>query len=182
MQRYGTLCERGYTFEAFTPTKNDDPIAFNLRILVGGQVKYSLLIPMLYPPAFGVDVGDASQLEAVVDQVLELLPPPGQFDAAVIAALDLLEASLGGTALRNDHASEKRSDSGRVGHLEYVEGLFAQSFACLLGGREAIDKWLGTKQQELGWRTPAEALHLGMVPEVLKLLQTQTGIDHEHAE
>jgi len=173
MQLYGTFSENGYSFQAYIPTKDGEPIGFDLRILIGNQIKHSLLVPMLYAPAFGVDVGDASHLEAVVGQVLELLPPEGQFDAAAVAALDVLEASLGGTALRKDHLGEKRLDSGSVGQLGYVEGLFAHSFASLLGGREAIDKWLGTKRHELGGRTPTEALHLGMVPEVLKLLQSQ---------
>lgn len=167
MQIYGTFSEKGYAFQAYTPTKDGEPVGFELRILIGDQVKHSLLIPMLYTPTFGVDVGDTQQLNSVVDQVLELLPLAEHFDAATTAALNVLEASIGGTALREDHAN----DSG--GRFKYTEGLFAQSFASLLGGREAMDKWMETIQQDLGGRNPAEALHLGMVPEVLKLLQSQ---------
>jgi hypothetical protein len=181
MQLYGTFTEKGYAFQAHIPSKDGEPIGFDLRLLIDDQVKYSLLIPMLYVPSFGVDVCDGSKLEAALDKVLELLPPAEQFDATVIAALDVLEASLGGTALRKSHAIEDRVSSVGVGRFGYVEGLFAQSFASWLGGREAMDKWLGTRQQELGDRTPAEALHLGMVPDVLKLLQSQKNDHNEGA-
>jgi hypothetical protein len=179
MQLYGTLTEKGYAFQAYMPSKDGEPIGFDLRLLIDDQVKYSLLIPMLYVPSFGVDASDVSKLEAALDKVLELLPPAEQFDATVIAALDVLEASLGGAALRKSHAAGNRGSSGGVGRLGYVEDLFAQSFASWLGGREAMDRWLGTRQQELGDRTPAEALHLGMVSDVLKLLQSQA---NEHGE
>ena len=55
MLLYGEFQDRGYTFEAYIPNSDAEPVAFELRILVGAHSKYVLLVPLLYTPTFGVD-------------------------------------------------------------------------------------------------------------------------------
>ncbi|MGH8190792.1 MAG: hypothetical protein ACREP2_05035 [Rhodanobacteraceae bacterium] len=169
MQLYATFEDKGYAFQAYIPENDDEPVAFEFRILIGDEQKHVLLVPIVHTPVFGVDVDDARFAESVIDRVLAILPPTGQFDATTIAALDALEMELGGKGAREDHAKWRESTKA-VGPFEHTGGLFAQRFADSLGSREAMDQWMQTRQPELGDQTPAQALHLGMFQDVLKLL------------
>lgn len=171
MHLYGTFDEKGYRFEARIPSEQGEPHAFELRILVDGQPRHTLLIPAMHPMTFGIDIEDASHLNSVVDRVLELLPPPPEFGAKAIAALDLLEAAIGGKAMRERCARKPDEVSDQTdGGIAYVGNLIARSLVVLFGGRAALDQWMKAERPEFGNRTPGEALHLGMVKEVLGLL------------
>lgn len=171
MHLYGTFDEKGYRFESRIPSERGEPHAFELRILVDGQPRHTLLIPAAHPMTFGIDVEDANHLNSVVDRLLELLPPPSEFSAKAIAALDLLEAAIGGKAMRERYARKPDEVSDRAdGEFARVGNLLARSLVALFGGRAALDAWMKAERPELGNRTPGEALHLGMVKEVLGLL------------
>ena len=96
MLLFGTFEERGYRFESYIPSLDTEPVAFELRIIVGEVTKYSLLVPMLYVPTFGVDAGDIQSLEATLDRILPLLPEIRDFGPNVILALSKLEEDVGG--------------------------------------------------------------------------------------
>lgn len=170
MQRYGTFEERGYAFESWIPSTDSDPVGFEIRILIGAAVKYTLLVPMLYVPVMGVDIDDDAHMEAVLERVLKLLPPADQFSADTVAALDALDQELGGSALRARHAARPADSERGAGQFEYVHGLFAQQYADLVGGPEAMAKWMATPLRELDGRTPAEALRIGLAREVIAVL------------
>jgi hypothetical protein len=114
MDLYGTFDEKGYRFESRIPGGRGEPHAFELRILVDGQPRHTLLIPAAHPMTFGIDVEDANHLNSVVDRVLELLPAPPEFCAKTTAALDLLEAAIGGKAVRERHGREPDEVSDRA--------------------------------------------------------------------
>jgi hypothetical protein len=105
MSPYASFDDKGYTFQADLPASDAEPLAFRVRISVGESEKYRLFIPMVYPPRFGVDVGDIQQLEAVADEVLGLLPAPADFQPTTIQALDALETKLGGQEAKAWHAA-----------------------------------------------------------------------------
>ncbi|RDS78938.1 hypothetical protein DWU98_20180 [Dyella monticola] len=170
MLLYGTFEERGYTFEAYIPTDDAEPVAFELRIIVGGELKHSLLVPMTYTPTFGVDAGDRQMIESILDRVLAVLPNSHEFGAKAVHALEELETEIGGKQARKQHQNWLDSPGRRCGQFEYTTDLFAAQFAELVGGREAMDKWMKTKTPQFGDRTPEEALHLGMTQAVINHL------------
>lgn len=173
MLLYGSFEEKGYTFEAYIPNSDMEPVAFELRILVGVEIKYALLVPLTYTPTFGVDAGDVQQLEAIFDQILGFIPEAHDFGTKEITALDKIEAHIGGQRLREHHQRWLNSPNRQTGQFEYTAGLFADRFADLLGGREAMDQWMKTTMPQFGGRTPEEALRLGMAQEVINhLLKT----------
>jgi len=170
MQLYGSFEERGYKFEAYIPTDDSEPVAFELRIFLGEELKHSLLISMGYTPVFGVDSGDVAKLEWTVDQILHLLPPPDQFGPQTITALESVEVEAGGKIAREEQCRRKDRPEKDIGRFEYTGDLFASTFVSLFDSRAALDQWMRTKLPQLGDRTPAEALRLGMAPEVLKCI------------
>lgn len=170
MQLYGTFEDKGYRFEAHIPSGHGDPVAFELRILIGDAFKYTLLAPMVYVPKFGVDVCDAQMLERVTDKVLALLPPPELFGTETLVALDALEKEIGGKELRARFASAPGGAEDAGDDFDYVDDLFAARFADAFGDRRAMDAWMKTKQPKLGDRTPSEALRLGTAREVIALI------------
>lgn len=169
MLLYGSFQEKGYTFEAHIPNSDTEPVAFELRILIGAESKYVLLVPLTYTPTFGVDAGDVQQLEAILDQILGLLPEAQDFGAKDVLVLDKLEADIGGKEERERH-QRRLNSSPEGGQFEYTVELFANRFADLLGGREAMDQWMKTTMPQFGDRTPEEALRLGMAQEVINCL------------
>jgi Protein of unknown function (DUF2384) len=169
MLLYGDFQDRGYTFEAHIPNSDAEPVAFELRVLVNAESKYVLLVPMLYTPTFGVDVGDTQKLEAILEQMLALLPEAHNFSNKEIEALDKLEAMIGGKELRERH-QQPRNTSPTGGQFEYTDELFANRFADILGGPEAMSQWMKSTVPQLGDRTPEDALRLGMADEVVTYL------------
>lgn len=170
MQRYGAFEDKGYQFEALIPDQDDERVAFELRILAGGDLKFTLLVPMAHTPVFGVDVDDGRYLESALDRILAILPPAAQFDTTTIASLDAFEVEIGGRSVRDEHAQRTDHPPHNPGPFEYTGGLFVQRVAEVLGGREAADQWMETSRPELNGLTPMHAIRVGMVPEVLKLL------------
>lgn len=170
MQLYGAFEDKGYRFEAHMPSGQGDPVAFELRIFIGDERKYTLLAPMAYVPTFGVDVGDVRMLERATDKVLALLPVPEQFGPKAVAALDALEEEIGGKGLHARFASICGGAGDAGNDFDYVDGLFAARFADAFGDRKAMDAWMKTRQPKLGDRTPSEALRLGMARDVIELL------------
>lgn len=170
MLLYGIFEDKGYKFEAYIPDSDEEPVAFELRIVIDNELKCALLIPMMYVPTFGVDMGDRQLLESVLDRVLALLPESIAFSDSELLALKKLEEDIGGKVERKKHQSWLDSPNRSVGQFEYTVGLFAENFAYLLGSREAMDRWLETKVPELGDHTPEQALHLGMSEAVIKYL------------
>lgn len=170
MLLYGTFEENGYAFEAYIPSSDADPVAFELRIIVETEAKFVLFVPMTYVPTFGVDVGDIQFLESVLDRVLRLLPERHDFGADSIVALSKLEAEIGGGAARDQHLHGLSPSSREHGQFEYTTELFAARFADLVGGRESMGLWMKTKLPEFGDHTPEEALRLGMTHEVVEYL------------
>ncbi len=71
---YGRAQERGFTFDAYMPANRDETLAFRVVVSRGEQALFETHLPMVYPPMFGVDVGDAHALDAALDELLELLP------------------------------------------------------------------------------------------------------------
>jgi hypothetical protein len=175
MLLYGIFEEKGYKFEAHIPDSDTDPVAFELRIIVGADSKYGLLIPMTYVPTFGVDVGDIQCLESVLDQILQILPDSRSFGPDTVAALDRLETEIGGKEMREQHRSNLNSLRREHGQFEYTTKLFTAKFADLMGGHESMDRWMRTKMPQLGDRTPEEALRLGMAQEVVAYLLQHSG-------
>ena len=170
MQLYGSFEEKGYRFEAYTPDRDEDPVAFEVRILAGGELKGSLLIQLTYVPVFGVDVDDSRHLEFVVDRMLKFLPEPDKFGEAEIRALSQLEEEVGGQRARAAQEARSRVSNPQLGDFEYTGELFVGRFAHLLGGPEAARAWMKVPLPELQNRTPEEALRLGFAPEVVKYL------------
>lgn len=169
MLLYGTFQENGYTFEAYIPNSDAEPIAFELRVLIGAESKYVLLVPMLYTPTFGVDAGDMQKLEAILEQILGSLPEAQDFSDKDVQALDKLEADIGGKEIRDQH-QQRQNAAPKGGQFEYTAELFADKFADLLGGPEAMGQWMKTTVPQLGDRTPEDALRLGMAQEVVTYL------------
>jgi uncharacterized protein (DUF2384 family) len=169
MLLYGEFQDRGYTFEAYIPNSDAEPVAFELRILVGAHTKYVLLVPLLYTPTFGVDAGDMQKLEATLEQILGLLPETRDFSDKDVQALEKLEVDIGGKEVRERH-QQRRNASPKVGQFEYTAELFANKFADLLGGQQAMGRWMKTTVPQLGDRTPEDALRLGMSREVVAYL------------
>lgn len=167
---YGTFEERGYKFEAYIPDDDAEPVAFDLRIIVGPELKYAMLLPMTYVPTFGVDVGDIQSLESTLDRCLQILPDACEFGPYVVATLDRLEADIGGKSLRERHQASSASARQGHGQFEYTAELFASKFATLMGGRKSMDRWMQTKLPAFGERTPEEALRLGMTQDVVNYL------------
>lgn len=174
MLLYGTFQERGYTFEAYIPNSDAEPVAFELRVLVGTESKYVLLVPMLHTPTFGVDTGDMQKLEAILEQILGFLPEARDFSDQDIRSLDKLGEDVGGREIRDRH-QQRRNSSPKGGHIEYTTELFANKFADLLGGQEAMSQWMKTTLPELGDRTPEDALRLGMAQDVVAYLLQLAG-------
>ncbi|MDE2463744.1 MAG: DUF2384 domain-containing protein [Alphaproteobacteria bacterium] len=81
-----------------------------------------------------------------------------------------METEIRGKTIREHHPNKRTGTGDQGREFEYTASLFAYSVAGLLCGREAMDKWMETSQQALSGRTPAEALHLGKVQDVLRLL------------
>lgn len=71
---YGQFDERGYHFEARIPAGPHEERAFLLTVARDDVPLLELLVPMVYAPVFGVDVGDTAALEAATDKLLQLLP------------------------------------------------------------------------------------------------------------
>lgn len=170
MLLYGKFEDRGYKFEAYIPNSDAEPVAFELRIIIGEEPKYVLYVPMTYVPTFGVDAGDIQVLEGALDQVLGLLPEPHNFGSDDILALDKLEAEIGGKEARKQKQGGLPPNSREHGQFEYTVELFAANFASLLGGRESMDRWMKTKMPQFGDHTPEEALRLGMTQDVVNYL------------
>ena len=169
MLLYGEFQERGYAFKAYIPNSDAEPVAFELRVLVDAKSRYVLLVPMLYTPTFGVDAGDMQKLEAILEQILGFLPEARDFSDEDIQALGKLEEDIGGKELRERH-QQRRNASPQGGQFEYTAELFANKFADLLGGQEAMARWMETTVPQLGDRTPEDALRLGMAQEVVTYL------------
>ena len=167
---YGTFEEKGYSFEAYIPNSDDEPIAFNLRILCEGDLKYALLIPLLHTPTFGVDVSDMQHLEATLEKVLILLPDAQHFSATDVQALETFEEEIGGKWSREKIKQRQNSAVEIQGQFEYTAELFANKFSELLGGRRNMALWMSTNAPQLGDRTPEEALRLGMFQNVMRYL------------
>jgi hypothetical protein len=174
MLLYGTFQERGYTFEAYIPNSDAEPVAFELRVLVGTESKYVLLLPMMYTPTFGVDAGDMQKLEAILEQILGFLPEARDFSDKDVHSLDKLGVDIGGNEIRDRH-QQWRNASPTGGQIEYTTELFANKFAHLLGGREAMGQWMKTTVPQLGDRTPEDALRLGMAQDVVAYLLQLAG-------
>jgi len=168
MLSYGSFEDKGYRFEARIPDSDMEPVAFELRIFVGTESKYLLLIPMTYAPTFGVDVDDMQKLESVLDQILELLPQASQFGADQVLALDQLNAKIGGKEEQERHHRFMLSSHKQTGPFEYTSSLFSERFKDFVGGRDAMDLWMKTPLEELGGRSPEEALRLGMTESVIE--------------
>lgn len=176
MLLYGTFEDKGYKFDAYIPNSDAEPVAFELRVQTGDEVKRAILVPMTYTPTFGVDAGDRQYLEAILDRVLGLLPDSKNFSTKDSQALDDLEKEIGGDLVRERHAEWMNSEHRPRGQFDYTAGLFADRFADVLGGREQMDRWMKTELAQLGDRTPEEALRLGMSQEVINCL---INIDHQ---
>lgn len=170
MLLYGTFEDKGYRFEARIPDSDIEPVAFELRIFVDTQLKYLLLIPMMYTPTFGVDVGDIQKLEFVLDQILNLLPQASQFGADHVLALDQLNAEIGGKEEQERHRRFILSSGKKNGQFEYTSSLFSERFKDFAGGRDAMDLWMKTPLATLGGRSPEEALRLGMIESVMEAI------------
>ena len=169
MLLYGRFQEKGYTFEAYIPNSDAEPVAFGLRVLVGAESKYVLLVPMLYTPTFGVDAGDLRKLEDILEQILGSLAEAHDFSDKDVQALDQLEADIGGKEIRDRH-QQRQNTSPKRGRFEYTAELFANKFGDLIGGQEAMGQWMKTTVPQLGDRTPEDALRLGMTHEVVTYL------------
>ena len=170
MLLYGKFEDGGYKFEAYIPNSDAEPVAFELRIIIGAESKYVLYVPMTYVPAFGVDAGDIQFLESVLDQILNLLPESPNFGSEDVLALDKLEAQIGGGEARKQKREGFPPNIREYGQFEYTVELFAAKFAALLGGRESMGQWMKTKLPQFGDHTPEEALRLGMTQDVLEYL------------
>lgn len=165
MQLFGSFEEKGYRFEAYSPTSRSDPAEFEFRILVGSDLKHTLYIPMSYVPVFGVDVGDRHRLDMVADRVLAVLPEPNYFCEETISALNRASAKFGAYSV-----SKRSSLSSVSADFDYTADLFAARFADVFGSRDAIDQWMKTKEPKLNDLTPEEALRVGLAKEVLQCI------------
>lgn len=170
MLLYGTYEERGYRLEAYIPDTDLDAIAFELKILGVSVSPLSILIPMMYRPTFGVDIGDLRHLESVLDRVLAILPELSNFKDEHLIALRQLEDDDGGAALRNRHAMAHGRASADAAGFEYTTNLFIAKFAPLLGDDNVMRKWMKRRLPEIDGHTPEEALRLGMTQEVVRHL------------
>ena len=88
---YGQFDERGYHFEARIPAGPQEERAFLLTVARDDVTLLELLVPMVYAPVFGVDVGDTAALEAATDRLIALLPE----GAPTEADLERLALELG---------------------------------------------------------------------------------------
>lgn len=95
MDLYGQFMEKGYRVKAFLPSSDREPLQFTLRISIGDELKHTLTLPMVYPPRFGVDVGDLQALEGVTQRLMALLPEASEFNAETEKALTDFQATLG---------------------------------------------------------------------------------------
>ena len=172
MNQYSHFEEKGYRIEAHIPTNDDDIDAFEIRVLIAGELKKTLYLPINYLPVFGVDVGDIHKLEAFADAMMEVLPEAATYDDAASLALDTIEEKFGGAAIRQRLA--KPSTRVGVGQFEWTRDAFVSTIADVLGGRVAAENWMNSAKVELDNRTPEEALRLGMAQEVIALLAQQT--------
>ncbi|MBT2141313.1 hypothetical protein KK141_17335 [Dyella sp. LX-66] len=169
------LEQKGFTFEAYIPNADVEPVAFELRILERGVVKFKLLVPMTYVPTFGVDVGDIRYLESVLDRVVLVLPDAADIGTDHILALHKIENEIGGTRLRHQPIAREGPVNGKLGDFEYTAGLFVEKFAPLMGGAEVLDKWMREARPQLNGLTPEEALRLGMAQDVVEILLENAG-------
>ena len=172
MQLYSHFEERGYRLEAYIPNDDDDLVAFEIRIFIEDQRKKTLLIPMLYVPVFGVDIGDVNTLESAADEIMKALPDVNAFDDATTTSLELIEKRFGGEELRHRRARGQKEVHGQ---FQWTGNAFFETvIAPIFGDAEDGKKWMKEKKTELGDRTPEEALRLGMAREVLQLLGLQS--------
>lgn len=163
MQFYSAFEERGYRIEAYIPDSDDEPVAFEIRILIDQDVRKDLLLPITHAPVFGVDVDDLALLEAFADQLMKLLPSPVAFDTGTEAVLEELERRYGGQVERVSAAL--RQARSNEGDFAYTESLLAATFSRMLGIDATV--WLHQPAAELGNKTPLQALRSGEIREVL---------------
>jgi hypothetical protein len=172
MNLYSHFEEKGYRVEAYVPNSDADIDAFEIRILIQGEQKKVLYLPLSHLPVFGLDVGDAQELELFAAAMMEALPEASSYDVAASAALDAIEEKFSGARVRVKFAQRLMPDTG-PGPFEWTCDAFVVTAAGVLGSREAVEKWMGIASPELGNLTPKEALHTGMAREVLALLARQ---------
>lgn len=106
--------EKGYTLEAFMPRSTAERTEFRVVVRRGTVPLFAATVPMLYPPRFGVDVGDLATLEEATDRLLRELPPAADFTPG---ALDVLRSNaiVGGvrlTRLNEDGSADVAAEVG----------------------------------------------------------------------
>jgi hypothetical protein len=81
---YGRFEEKGYAFCAKIPSSDADRCAFHIDVsrATNNQRLFSLEVAMVYPPRFGVDVGDSATLEQVTSLLIDWLPEAHEFGDA----------------------------------------------------------------------------------------------------
>jgi len=168
MNLYSHFEEKGYRIEAYIPTNDADIDAFEIRVLIAGELKKTLYLRLTYLPVFGVDVDDLHHLEAFAAAMMTALPESSAYDDVASAALDAIEKKFGGAVVRAK-ISNTSTPSG-PGQFEWTRDAFIATIANVFGSVEAAEKWMDIVAKELGDRTPEEALRLGMAPEVMKYL------------
>ena len=172
MKLYGGFEKNGYAIQVHMPTSDPELPAFEVRILIHGEVRKTLLVPLLYLPTLCVDTGDHQRLESILDKMMELLPATNRFNEQTICPLDELEAKIGGARLRAKRARQELG-TGEPEPFEHTGEFFADAIGDLLDSRDTTRRWMHTKLAKLDNRTPEEALHLGMAPEVLNLVESK---------
>jgi len=101
MHLYSHFEEKGYRIEAYIPNTDTDIDAFEIHVLIDGERKKTLYVPLVYLPVFGVDVGDMNTIEAFADAMMKALPEAQSFDESASAALDEIESNFGGQIVRS---------------------------------------------------------------------------------
>lgn len=168
MNLYSHFEEKGYRVEAYIPTNDADIDAFEIRVLIAGELKKTLYLRLTYLPVFGVDAGDLHHLEAFAAAMMTALPESSAYDDVASAALDAIEKKFGGAMVRAK-ISNMPTPSGS-GQFDWTRDAFVAMVANVFGDVGAAEKWMGTAVKELGDRTPEEALRVGMGPEVIQYL------------
>lgn len=70
MKSYGEFDLKDYHFTAFGPEGDFDPLQWEIVVSRGGLEVRREIVPMEYPPRFGVDAGDVLARDDKVEQII----------------------------------------------------------------------------------------------------------------
>lgn len=72
---FGSFTENGFRVDAYMPANAQQPTQWTVKVFNEGEEEpfRTEIVPMLYEPVFGVDVGDKEMLERRVDDLMDEL-------------------------------------------------------------------------------------------------------------